>query len=129
MGHSVGDGIIVAALAALLGSWLYFTHVERRRRLEIIHQERLVAMEKGIPLPELPIDPAKAVKPSDPKAPLMHGIVWTTLGLGAVAGLLVMDRFTPNGPNFPTLWPLPLPLMFLGAGLMLYYFLASDRRR
>jgi hypothetical protein len=45
MGHSVGDGIIVASLAAAIISYLYFKHVERKRRLEVVHQERLVAME------------------------------------------------------------------------------------
>ena len=27
------------------------------------------------------------------------------------------------------LWPLPLPLLFLGIGLILYYALASNRAR
>jgi hypothetical protein len=36
MGHSLGDGLIVAALAAAFVAWLYFRHVERRRRLEIV---------------------------------------------------------------------------------------------
>ena len=31
--------------------------------------------------------------------------------------------------NGLSLWPLPLPLVFLGLGLMLYYALASDRTR
>ena len=49
MGHSFGDGVIVAAIAAAIVAYLYFGHVERKRRLEIIHQERLAAMDKGIP--------------------------------------------------------------------------------
>ena len=32
-------------------------------------------------------------------------------------------------PDGPVLWPLPLPLLFLGIGLILYYVLASDRAR
>jgi len=32
-------------------------------------------------------------------------------------------------PDTFALWPLPLPLVFLGIGLMLYYALASDRAR
>ena len=57
MGHSLGDGIIVTAIAAAIVAYLYFKHLARQQRLEIIHKERLVAMEKGIPLPELPLDP------------------------------------------------------------------------
>ncbi len=125
MGHSVGDGMIVFALAAAVVAYLYFKHVERQRRLEVVHQERLVAMEKGIPLPELPLDPPSVPKPPDPRATLIHGLVWSALGFGAVVALLLMGPL----PNAMVLWPLPLPLLFLGIGLILYYALASDRPR
>jgi hypothetical protein len=123
MGHSFGDGVIVAALAAALVAYLYFQHVERRRRLEIVHQERLAAMDKGIPLPEFPLDPPKVQKGPDPRATLVHGIVWTTLGIGSMAALALI------GSSGPTFWPLPLPLAFMGIGLILYYALASERSR
>jgi hypothetical protein len=125
MGHTVGDGIIVAALAAAFVAYLYFKHVERQRRLEIVHQERLAAMEKGIPLPEFPLDPPKVRTPPDPRAPLMHGIVWVALGGGAMLAL----RLIGPQPDTPALWPLPLPLALLGIGLMLYYALGSKRAR
>ena len=124
MGHTIGDGIIVAALAAAFVAYLYFRHVERRRRLEIVHQERLAAMEKGIPLPELPLDPPHIRTPSDPRAPLIHGIVWLALGAGAMMALRLIQPFPT-----PVLWPLPLPIALLGVGLMLYYALASERSR
>jgi hypothetical protein len=123
MGHSIGDGIIVAALAAAFVSYFYFKHLDRRRRLDIIHEERLAAMEKGIPLPELPIDPPEVRRPPDPQAFLVHGIVWTALGGGSVLALwLVGER-----ANIGTIWPFPLPLALMGLGLMLYYFLAAER--
>jgi len=125
MGHSVGDGIIVAAIAAAVVAYLYFKHVQRVRRLDIVHQERLAAMEKGIPLPELPLDPPKVPKPPDPRAPLLHGIVWLALGGGAMLALQWIGPWR----NAPELWPLPLPLALLGIGLILYYALASDRAR
>jgi len=124
MGHSVGDGLIMAALAGALVAYLYFRHVERRRRLEIIHQERVAAMDKGIPLPELPLDPTKDSKPADPRAPLMHGLVWVSLGIGGMIAL----AFGPF-PNASSLWPLSTPLVTLGGGLILYYLLASERGR
>ena len=123
MGHTVGDAIIVAALAAAFVAYLYFRHIERQRRLEIVHQERLAAMEKGIPLPELPLDPPKVPKPPDPRSSLIHGIVWSALGGGAMLALRLIGR------DAPVLWPLPLPIAFLGIGLMLYYALASERAR
>ena len=125
MGHSIGDGIIVVALAAAFVGYFYMRHAERQRRLEIVHQERLVALEKGIPLPELPIDPPKVAKPPDPHGALVHGIVWTALGFGSMIAF-----FRPcTLANLPPLWPFPLPFAFLGVGLMLYYFLAAERAR
>ena len=125
MGHSIGDGLIVAAVAAAITAYFYFKHVERRRRLEILHQERLAAMDKGIPLPELPLDPPTDSKPPDPRAPLLHGIVWLAFGIGGMVMLLLIGP----SPTGTAMWPLPLPLAFLGAGLILYYALASDRAR
>ncbi len=124
MGHSIGDALIVMALAGAFVAYLYFKHAERRQRLEIVHQERLAAMEKGIPLPELPLDPPKIPKPPDPREPLLHGIVWVALAFGAMAAL------RPTVTDVPTLWSLPLPLLFLGIGLILYYaFAAAPRSR
>ena len=125
MGHSIGDGVIVLALAAVGIAYLYFRHQERQRRLEIVHQERLVAMDKGIPLPELGVDRPAVPKPPDLRAPLLHGIVWLSFGAGAMAALRLI---APMG-SVSDLWPLPLPLTLLGVGLILYYFLASDRGR
>jgi hypothetical protein len=125
MGHSLGDGIIVASIAAAIVAYLYFGHVERRRRLEVVHQERLAAMDKGIPLPEFPLEPSRAPQPPNPKATLLHGIVWSVFGFGAMAALALLDVF----PDAPALWPMPLPLAFLGVGLILYYALAAERAR
>jgi uncharacterized membrane protein len=51
MSYTVGDGMVTLALAAGIVGYLHVKHQSRRKRLEIIHQERLVAMDKGIPLP------------------------------------------------------------------------------
>lgn len=125
MEHTVGEGLIVLALAAVGIAYMYFRHAERQRRLEIVHQERLAAMDKGIPLPELPLDPPKVPKPPDPREPLLHGVVWTAFGAG---GMLMLALLGPVD-NLPPLWPLPLPLALLGVGLILYYVLASQRAR
>src|SRR5262245_47324829 len=125
MGHALGDGIIVASLAAALIAYLYFRHLERVRRLEILHQERVAAMEKGIPLPELPLEPPLGSRGPDLRTTLVHGIVWTTLSAGAMLAMIIIG--VPDGQV--ALWPLPLPLLFLGIGLMLYYALAARRAR
>lgn len=129
MGHSLGDALIVAALAAAVVAYLYFRHVERhverQRRLDFLHQERLSAMDKGIPLPELPLDPPRAPGAWDSRQPLLHGIVWLALGAG---GMLTLKLIGPQ-PDLPALWALPLPLAFLGLGLILYDALVSHRSR
>lgn len=127
MGHTLADAYIVAAIAAAFVAWLFIRHVERQRRLEIVHKERLIAMEKGIPLPELPLDVAIGRTPPDPRAPLLHGIVWTALGFGGIAALLLFGKLPSLGGQ--EIWPLPIPLMFLGIGLILYYVLVSRRSR
>lgn len=124
MGHSIGDGIIVAALAAVVVAYFLLKFLERRRRLEILHAERVVAMEKGIPLPELPLEPptARQVRPPDPHAPLIIGMVLTAFGIGSMIALSLVEPFRAA-------WPLPLPVAFIGVGLVLYHVLAAAGQR
>jgi hypothetical protein len=118
--HTLPDALIVIALAALLGAYLYFKHRERQQRMEIIHQERLAAMDKGIPLPELPIDPPRSATARNPREALLHGIAWMALGSGGVVAMMMI-------PTFHLVWPAALPLLFLGVGLILYYVLGPRR--
>ena len=124
MAYSVGDGIAVAALAAAFYGYFYLKFRERQRRLDIIHQERLTAMDKGIPLPELPIDPLRLEKPPDPHVPLILGIILLAFGAGTMLALAVAFNDAKH-----MLWPLPLPIALMGLGLMIYYFLAGNRER
>ena len=124
MGHTIGDGIIVVALAAVLYAYFYLKHLERLRRLEIIHQERLTAMDKGIPLPELPIDPPRVQKPPDPHVPLILGIILLALGGGTMVAFSLVSTVDAR-----MYWPMPLPLALVGLGLLLYYFLAANQER
>jgi hypothetical protein len=128
MGHSIGDGIIVVALAAALIGYLYFKHRERQRRLELIHQERLVAIEKGVPLPEIPVDPM----PMPQKAsfdeqgfPVFPGIMLTTFGFGAMVALLLL----PADNDAQPFWPMPMPFLLMGLGMLLYSYLTARRER
>lgn len=121
--HSFPDALIVLALAGAVVAWLYFRHKERQRRMEIVHQERLVAMEKGFPLPELPSEPQKA--PPDPREMLIHGLAWVAMGLG---GMLALG-LTGMHANGTPLWPLPMPLLLLGVGLVVVHALSGRRPR
>ena len=123
--HTLGDGLIVMAIAAAVVAWLYMKHRERQRRLEIVHEERMAAMQKDIPLPELRFDEPQVPKPDGPHAMLLHGVVWLAFGVGGVVTLAIVGMRN----DMPSAWSLPLPLVFLGAGLVLYYALTRDRER
>lgn len=119
--HSLADALIVLALAGAFVAWLVLRHRERGRRLDLMHRERLAAMERGLPMPEWPTDPPKA--PADPRLMLVHAVAWMAFGLGGMAALGMMGLRV----NGVLAWPLPLPLFLLGAGLALFYVLARPR--
>ena len=100
VGHTIGDALIVAQRWPP-HSWrgCFFKHTERQRRLEIVHLERMAAMEKGIPLPEFPLDPPKVRRPRDPRALLFHGHRLDRNGLGCVAALLIIGPFFFFSPS------------------------------
>ena len=128
MGQTIGDGIVAVALAAAFLGYFYFKHREKQRRLEVIHAERLAAMEKGIPLPELPHDLPKMPdpRPSGQHVPLILGILLFGFGTGAMIALGLLTA--PGTHGFVGLWPVPLPLALMGLGMLLYYFLAGRRQ-
>jgi hypothetical protein len=122
MGYTVGDGMVALAVTAGIVGYVYVTHQTRRKRLEIIHQERLAAMEKGIPLPEFPLEPARTPRPPDPNVILILGTVLLSLSVGAMIMLYIQTAASG-------FWVAPLPLAFLGVGLLVFHFLKRDVSR
>ena len=125
MSYTVGDGSVVLALAAGIVGYVYVKHQSRRKRLEMIHQERLVAMEKGIPLPEFPIDPAR--KPLDPDQNVLPilGTVLFSLSVGTMIVLyLTLGATAAHG-----FWISPLPFAFLGVGFVGFHLLQAKPGR
>jgi hypothetical protein len=120
MDVSIGE-IIIIAVAFTFVVRVYFSHQERQRRLEIVHRERLAAIEKGIPLPELPLEPPSVGVPQDGHFPLFPGIVLLTFGVGSMAAFLMTSRLAEY-------WMLPLPFAFMGVGLILYHVLSAWSR-
>ncbi|HWD41109.1 MAG TPA: hypothetical protein VG944_19835 [Fimbriimonas sp.] len=118
---SIGDGIVVLSIAAAIFGYYYLKFRERQRYLEILHEERLVAVEKGIPLPELPFEPlfVKTSRPPDFRVVMLIGMVLLCFGLGSTLAMLV----TPGARAY---WAAPLPISFIGGGLLIA-FAASFR--
>jgi hypothetical protein len=124
MSYTVGDGTVVLALAAGVVGYVYVKHQSRRKRLEIIHQERLMAMEKGIPLPEFPLEPERNLRVPDPNVLPILGTVLLSLSVGTMIVLYRTLEAAEHG-----FWVSPLPFAFLGVGLLTFHFLKRDAGR
>jgi hypothetical protein len=125
MSYTIGDGIVAAAAAAGILGYLHMRNQSRQRRLEIIHQERMAAMEKGIPLPEFPFEPAREPHQPDPDnvIPIL-GMVLSSLSVGA---MIVLYLNLPAANH--AFWVSPLPFLFLGVGFLAFHFLQAKPGR
>jgi hypothetical protein len=120
MSYTVGDGMVTFALAAGFIGYLYVKHLSRQKRLEIIHQERMAAMEKGIPLPEFPLETEREPRRDLLVLPIL-GMVLFTLSIGTMVVLYV--NLPAESHRF---WITPLPFTFLGVGFITFHFLKAN---
>lgn len=97
-------GAIVVAIVAI---------IIQGRNKDLEHRERLIAMEKGIPLPEPPAVPQKPEKPQRPVYTLRRawGLVFVGIGLALAIILASVTEF-----KYGTWGMLPL---FIGLGLII----------
>src|ERR1022692_2494442 len=113
MSYTIGDGMVTFALAGSIVGYLYVKHQSRQKRIEIIHQERMAAMEKGKPLAEVPLEPARERRPPDPTVVPILGTVLLSLSVGTMIVLALILEAPSHG-----FWVAPLPFTFLGVGLI-----------
>jgi len=121
---------VFACAAVLIIVW----HLRSKRRLEkmtLVHQERMKAIEKGVPLPEFPDlnEEAKMEQFNKVFTPPKLNPRWP-LGVGALiamggAGYMVAMLLSSH-PDAAMIWSLGLIGVFLGVGLFLYYFLTRQ---
>ena len=124
MSYTIGDGLVSLALAGGIVGYRYVTQRSREKRMEIVHAERLAAMEKGIPLPEFPLEPARERRPPDPNVLPILGTVLLSLSAGA---MIMLYLSLPAALQRD--WITPLPLAFLGVGLIAFHLLKAEPRR
>lgn len=124
MNHTIGDGMVVLALTGGIVAYLHLRNKSRQHRMEIIHRERMAAMEKGIPLPELPFDPEQRHDPSGDLVVPILGVVLFCLSAGA---MIALRSILPVASS--SMWIAPLPFAFLGVGLMAFHFMKGETRR
>ncbi len=80
--------IIFGVSAGMLGSW--FSHRRKQQGLEQVHKERMVALEKGLPMPEVPAGLLGYNDGPTAASALRNGIMLTLIGMllyFALAGL------------------------------------------
>ena len=125
-------GLLVLAAGAALAIWGRHLHEAKRLALrEMIHRERMAALEKGVALPELPADREREGSAGSDllgKAALLGGLVLVFGGLGLLAALFMV----PDNPRVGDLRGLTtlgfLPI-FTGVGLLLYAWLERRAAR
>ena len=103
-------------------------------KLKVVHEERMRAMEKGIPLPEFPelreddglLSRALAsnieARPWNPRWPLGVGALLIMGGLGTSVAMLASKWELHND-----LWAFGLIGVFLGFGMFLFYGLTRTK--
>lgn len=118
---------VFGCVAVLIIIW----HLRSKRRIEklnLIHQERMRAMEKGIPLPEFPeLDETSRIEITpikvNPKWPLGLGALVLMIGVGVTVAFLLS-----NDAELTKLWSMGFIGIFFGVGLALYYFLTRTTK-
>lgn len=121
-------GFVFTTIAAVFFLVLRHQNLQRYRiRQELIHKERLAAMEKGIPMPELPDydDGQLRRTPSlfsmfhiNPRWPLGLGSILVVGGIGVTLALHLS-----RDPEQFRVWSMGLVPIFVGLGLFLHYWL------
>lgn len=125
--------ILMLACAAALAIWA--RHLREKKRVairEMVHRERLAALEAGQPLPEAS-EPVGTAAAGDPaawvgRAALLAGLALLFAGIGFAAAF----GFTPATPQtvgMQELAPMGFLPAFTGLGLLLFYLLDRRNRR
>jgi len=121
---------VFACAVVLIVIW-HLRSKRRQEKMTLVHLERMKAMEKGVPLPEFPelSEEAKMQQFDRIFTPTRLNPRWP-IGVGAVVmmgglGYLVAAMLS-NDPDLAMTWSIGLIPMFIGFGLVLYYFLTRQ---
>jgi len=128
-------GIVFTVIVAAFYLIVRHQNLQRYRvRLELIQRERLIAMEKGIPMPELP-DYDDSTRPSalasvaahlrvNPRWPLGVGAILIFGGIGTAIAL----RLSQEAYHY-RVWSMGLIPVAVGFGLFAHYALTRVHDR
>ena len=113
--------IVMGIGIGMLALWL--ENQKKLRMFELLHQERLFALERGLDVPPLPPEffAAPARKDDKPAAPRISSLRWGLMWL--FLGLALMIAITLNDGLEQASWAL-LPVA-VGAAQLIYYQAAT----
>lgn len=116
-----------AAAFFLVLKWLNIRRYQIK--LDFIHKERLIAMEKGVPLPEVSdyengrrTETLLSYLRVNPRWPLGVGVLLVVGGAGTLVAMLLS-----GDPYHQQVWSFALIPMFVGVGLWLQYLVMRPR--
>jgi hypothetical protein len=127
-----GSGPMVLGLLAVVAvAAMNITTGASRRRL--LHDERMAALDKGVPLPEdlLVAADADGKQNNAARNAAMQGTIWTAIGLGMMAA----SRFVEHSEfgsemrqvlAFLEIWA--YPATFVGIGLLVFAFFTREKK-
>jgi hypothetical protein len=104
----------LAWVAVFLAARLIRLHTRTKERVAIrtmLHKERMLALERGVPLPEIPMEEVSLARQPDRRSIVMLAFLLIGIGGGVTAALYLV----PN-PELHDVWSLGLIPLILGAG-------------
>jgi hypothetical protein len=113
--------IVMGVGFGMLG--LYLDYRKKTQMFEMHHKERLLAIERGIEVPPLPIEffSGRNKTPNPVGNSLLWGLLWFLVGL-AICIALLMNGDTHSAPW--ALWP-----MAIGLAQLIYYAVEVRRTK
>jgi hypothetical protein len=91
-----GPEFVVFVIVVSIASLIFYSLYLRFRRRELQHRERLAALEKGTPLPDVP---EELLTPRSARIYLLRGMMWLFSGIAIVVFLSAMAVYTRQPPS------------------------------
>jgi hypothetical protein len=112
--------LAIVLASAILFAYFLFAHIRRRRLLEVIHEQRMAALSKGVELPPFPEALLESgAKMTHPGRSLFRGLFWSLVG---IALYLALGEVAGRGVSLFALIPIGI-----GVAHLVYYWIEGRK--